>query len=260
MDEGFIVDLESSSDRQGADCLLHAPSFGKENEPLCELRPLDHLDNTLQSILYAVDELSLVASVDDNRPDPRTESNQPSSERKTTVLVLNVSRRDIDCEKTAIGVDGEMSLAAQHLLRGVVATVSVGSVAFDRLRVDDRQGWTGFTPSLFPVGHHEKVIDLLDMAPIGQEPPKVVADARRRQVLRHGVPRNAISLDIPDAVDDLTERMHARSTGTLGHRQHRLQELPLFVVQIARISLMTTIVLFPVLFVPHRPAHEISDQ
>ena len=39
MEQGFIIDLETARDREGADGLLDFPSFGQEHEALGEVRP-----------------------------------------------------------------------------------------------------------------------------------------------------------------------------------------------------------------------------
>ena len=95
MDEGRVVDLRSSPECQRTDCRLNAPTFGKENEALAERGSFDDLDNALKPVLYTIDELALVASIHDNRPNPRAKANEPSSQREPTILILNVGRCDI---------------------------------------------------------------------------------------------------------------------------------------------------------------------
>ena len=130
MNEGLIIDLQSPPDHQRTDCLLNAPPFGEKDESFGELRAFYDLDNVLKPILYTVDEPSLVPSIDDDRLNSRAEADKSPSKWERTVLILNISRCNIHGEKASVNIDCKMSLAAQHLFRGVVAPISVGSVAF----------------------------------------------------------------------------------------------------------------------------------
>src|ERR1700733_7554311 len=111
-----------------------------------------------------------------------------------------------------------MSFAAQHFLSGVIASLALRSVAFDRLCIDDRQRRASLAAVLLPIGHHQMVVDPLHMAAIGQEPPIVIADARRWQILRHRVPRDAVAQDVPDPVHYLPQRITPWPTLTLRNR------------------------------------------
>jgi hypothetical protein len=150
-----------------------------------------------------------------------------------------------------------MAFAAKHFLARVIATLALRRIAFDRLRIDDGQGRTGAAPRLFPVRHHQMMIDPLHVPAIGQQPPIIVADARRRQVLRHCIPGYAIAQDITDAIHDLAKQMPTRTAGIFGNRQKRFQNGPLFVRQITGISLAAPVIPPAVLL---RPNHRIIRQ
>src|SRR5919205_3965462 len=96
-------------------------------------------------------------------------------------------------------------------------------------------------------------VDALHVPAVGQEPPVVIADALRRQVLGQGVPGNTIALDIADAVDDLAKHMYARPPTSLCHGQERLQNGPFRIGEITGISLAATIVARPIFI---RPDHD----
>jgi hypothetical protein len=85
-----------------------------------------------------------------------------------------------------------MAFAAKHFLARIVTTLALWRIAFDRLRINDGQGRTGVAPSLFPVRHHQMMIDPLHMTAVGQQPPIIIADARRLAesfgMASHGMP------------------------------------------------------------------------
>jgi hypothetical protein len=93
-------------------------------------------------------------------------------------------------------------------------------------------------PGLLAVGHDEMVVDALQMAAIGQQPPVVGADAVRRQVFRQGVPG--------DAVQDFPKHMLAGTPASLRDGQQRLENSPFRVGEVTRISLAPTIVARPI--------------
>src|SRR3712207_6826393 len=72
--------------------------------------------------------------------------------------------------------------------RAGAAPLALRRIALHGLAVDDRQGRTGLAPGLLAVGHDEMMVDPLHVSAVGQEPPIVVADAVRREVLGQGIP------------------------------------------------------------------------
>ena len=193
MEKGFIIELKPAQDRQRPDGLLDFPSFGQEHEAFGEIGSFDDLDGTICGRLDGLYEECLVTAIDDDGLDPWTQAHQPLHQRDSAVLVLDVGGGDRHGKQAAAAVHRDMSFAAQHFLAGVISPLALRRVAFDRLRIDDGHGRTGLAPRLFPIRHHQMMVDPLHVTAIGQEPPVVVADARRRQVLGHGVPRDAIA-------------------------------------------------------------------
>jgi hypothetical protein len=73
----------------------------------------------------------------------------------------------------------------------------------------------------------------------------------RRQIARQQTPRTARSHHIKNAIDDLTHRPGARPSRALCHRQARLDHSPLFICQIALVSVGLTDMLLSGSWGPH---------
>lgn len=164
---------------------------------------------------------------------------------------LYVGRRDPHGQQAPAAVHGNVALAPPHLLGRIVAALTLGRVALDRLGVDDRERWAGLAACPLAVQDDQVMVDLLHVAAVTEQAPVVVAQARRRQVPRHGVPRYAVAQDVADAVHDLMQRMTPRPPALLRDRQQRLQDRPFFVGEIAEISPLTTVILPSVLSHPN---------
>src|SRR3712207_6330277 len=95
------------------------------------------------------------------------------------------------------------------------APLALRRVALHGLGIDDHQRRAGLAPGPLTVGHNEMMVDPLHVPAVAQEAPIIVADAVRGQVLGQGVPRDAVALNIADAVHDLPKDMHARTPTSL---------------------------------------------
>lgn len=269
MDECLVIDLKAASNRQSTNALFHSPALREKDKTFGKLRPLDDLDHPIGRCLDRLKEAVLVAAINHHGLDPGAQPHQALHERNPAVLVLDVRSRHPHGQQATVNVDGHVPLAAHDLLGSIVAPFPLRRVALDRLSIDDGQGWAGFSPSFLTVGHDEMMVDPFQVPTVGQQPPVVVADAPRREVLGQGVPRDAIALNIPNAVHGLAQHMGAWTPPPFGNRQERLQDHPLLVREVTGVSLATTVIARPILDGPHQgkliqqfrtKAHATPDQ
>ena len=107
---------------------------------------------------------------------------------------------------------------------------------FGALTVDDRGGWARFPALALARGDIERMVDALQGAvPIPQHEVQMSC-ALRRQVLRQRLPLATRREHIEDCVENLANIHLAPTAATLGRRDHRLDQRPFGIRQIARIS------------------------
>ena len=167
---------------------------------------------------------------------------QAFDQRDSTILILHIRPRDFDREQPAIDVHRDVAFAANNLLSGIIAAFTVWCIAFDRLGINDGQCGAGLAARLLAVHHDQLVVDPLHVSAIGQQAPIVIANARRGQVLRHRVPRDAITQDVADAVHDFTQCMSSGTPLARRYRKKWLDDCPLLIGHITWVSLTPSII------------------
>ena len=107
---------------------------------------------------------------------------------------------------------------------------------FGALTVDDRGGWARLPAFLFARGDIERVVDALQRTiPIPQHEVRV-RRALRRQVLRQRLPLATGRQHVEDGVENLANIHLTPPAAALGRRDHRFDQRPFGIAQIARIS------------------------
>jgi hypothetical protein len=107
---------------------------------------------------------------------------------------------------------------------------------FGALTVDDRGSWAGFPALALACGDIECVVDALQCSvPIPQHEVRM-RRAFRRQVLRQRLPLATSREHVEDCVENLANVHLAPTAAALGRRDHRLNQHPFGIRQIARIS------------------------
>ena len=122
---------------------------------------------------------------------------------------------------------------------------------FGALTVDDRGGWARFPALALARGDIERMVDALQGAvPIPQHEVRMRC-ALRRQVLRQRLPLATRREHIEDCVENLANIHLAPTAATLGWRDHRLDQRPFGIRQIARISQTAPLCGAPMFRFPH---------
>jgi len=123
---------------------------------------------------------------------------------------------------------------------------------FGALTVDDRGGWARFPALALARGDIERMVDALQRAvPIPQHEVRMRCTLRR-QVLRQRLPLATRREHIEDCVENLANIHLAPTAATLGRRDHRLDQRPFGIRQIARVSQAASIRRAAVFGFPHR--------
>src|SRR5271154_6992909 len=104
------------------------------------------------------------------------------------------------------------------------------------LAVDDRRRRARFAPGPLARLDVERVMDALQRAVPIPQAKVVVRRALRRQILGQSLPLAAGRQHIEDGVQDFADVHLAPSTATLGRRDHRLDQPPFGIRQVAGIS------------------------
>ena len=120
------------------------------------------------------------------------------------------------------------------------------------LAVDDRGGGARLASFALARGDIKRMVEALQRAvPIPQR-EVVMRRALRRQVLRQGLPLAASREHVENRVQDLADVDIARPAAALGRRDHRLDQRPLGVAQVAWIKQATAIRRATTFRLPHR--------
>src|SRR5271165_5439191 len=124
------------------------------------------------------------------------------------------------------------------------------------LAVNDASRGAGRSIGLFPALLIEFEMDVVQRSVILPALEIAVQRASRRQVLGDVSPLASGAQDIHDAVEDLPHVDLASPAATLGGWDHPLDQGPLVVGQITRVTQLVPVVPLPVLGIPHEAPRE----
>ena len=149
--------------------------------------------------------------------------------------VGDVGGRQIDHQKTAVGVDRDVALATHDLLARVVSPC-FSFRSFDRLAVDDAAGWARFASHALSVEHQRDIVDRLKHEPTDKSAKPPIDRLPRREIIRQHPPSPARTGHVADRVQHLPQidldrppslrctrkqgliRAHSSSVKSLGYR------------------------------------------
>ena len=115
-------------------------------------------------------------------------------------------------------LDEGMAIAASDLLAGVVSARPAGFVCFYAPAVDDAGARKGRPTAAFAIDHQQCMMQRLEHAAIPPSRKPAIGRALGRKVARHDPPGNAVSHDVENRVDDLTQRLGERPARPLRRR------------------------------------------
>ena len=178
------------------------------------------------------------------------------------VAILHVGGMDDDAQQQAACIDEDVALAPRDLLARIEALRVERSPPFLRslgaLAVDHRRRWARLAP--FPVAyrHIERVVDALERAVPVPQHEVVMCRRLRRQVLGQRRPLAARPKNIEDPALSTSRTFTSRGRPPR-RRDHWLDQRPLRIRQIARVTQAAPCGGLPVFRRPHRaPLQNVS--
>src|SRR5215213_3846254 len=132
-----------------------------------------------------------------------------------------------------------MALPARDSLAGVVATGGAAAPRrLDALTVEDGRRGLRLAPRGLPHPRAEAVVEAAPEAAVAPL-PEVAVDGRPRRVLTRQVPPGAArAVKIKDGVEHQPHVSGAGTTAALGGREHRFDNMPLSVGEVAGVELV----------------------
>lgn len=129
VDPGFVVADEASPSHHPSEGLLDDPSSRQNFEALLAVDAAHHFDDEVE-IGGLVHELAaIINAVSEQVLDPRPSFANGLQHRLCAGTIGDTDRREVYQQQPAIGVDGDMALAADDLLAVVEAALRAGEPA-----------------------------------------------------------------------------------------------------------------------------------
>ena len=148
--------------------------------------------------------------------------------------VGDVGGRQIDHQKTAVGVDRDVALATHDPLARIVSPC-FSFWSFDRLAVDNASGWACFASHALSVEHQRDVVDRLKQEPTDKSAKPPIDRLPRREIIRQHPPSPARTGHVADCVQHLPQIDLDRSPSRRCAGKKGLNPRPFLVGQVARI-------------------------
>jgi hypothetical protein len=191
------------------------------------------------------DTLCVVRRIGEDPLDEGEAGSRCLEERPGAIAVLNGGGMGVEHERTSIGIDKCMALAAFDLLTSVVAAGTAGFRGLDALTIEHARARTGLAPNALAVEHQQVMIDRLQKSIVSQSDEPAVDRASRWEMPWQHAPGTARTKNIEDRVHELAQRPCARATRRGCRRKQRLQHIPLRVGHVASIAQVLTAMLQP---------------
>lgn len=156
--------------------------------------------------------------------------------RHNAVAILDTGGLRVEHEAAPLRVHHDLSLAALHLLGGIIAARAATLGCLHAPAVENSRARRRVAPDAFTVSHDQVMIDPHEHA--GITPAGEVAEHRAlwRQVLGRQPPGNATTQNVEDPAEDFPHRPDRWPTAAGGIGQQRSDDRPLGIRQIGFIS------------------------
>ena len=152
------------------------------------------------------------------------------------LAVGDVGGRQIDHEKAAVSVDGDVPLSPDDLFGGVV-TPCLRVRSLDRPTIDDSRRRAGLAPVALAVEHEFDVVYRLNQKAARQLAKPPVDRTPVAEMNGKHSPTAARAHEKPGGVHHLAELDFPRTASVPGIGHQRREPLPLFIRQIRRVTL-----------------------
>ncbi len=157
----LVVSHEASPAHHPSEGSLYDPSTGQDMEALGAFDPADHLDDEVEEGGLVHQRSPIIGAVGKEMFDPGPALADRVENRLAAGRVRDVRRRQIDQKQPAIGIYGNVTLAADDLL-GRVEAARLGRRGLDRLAVYHGGRGARLSPRTLAV-HHQPLELLSDL-------------------------------------------------------------------------------------------------
>jgi hypothetical protein len=236
VDAFLVVTHETPPPRHPSERSLNDPSTRDDLEAHGGVGSLDDLDGEIPEGGLVHELGAVIGSVGEQMLQPRPALAHTVQDHLSPGAVGNVGGRQVDHQKTAIGVDRDVALATHDLLAGVVSPC-FRFRSFDRLAVDDAPGWARLASDALSVEHQRDVVDRLKHEPTHESSKPPIDRLPGREVIRQHPPSPARTRHVADRVQHLPQIDLDRAPRLRRARKKRLNPHPFLVGQVARIPL-----------------------
>ncbi len=232
----FIVTYQTSPAHHPTERALDHPTAWQWRKAVLTGQAAHNLDHKVEERRLVEQLAPIVRAVGEQMPDPRPALLEGIKHCQRAARVGDIGRRQAHHQQSAIGIDGDVTLAAVDPFGRVVATAR-RTGRLDGLAVDHGSSRLLITPLRLSIKHQRQIVDNLKQKAAYQTPKPPVNRLPRWKVGGQHAPLTARPHQIADGVEDFAQIGDAMTTPQGGLGQQRSDEFPLRVRQVARVTL-----------------------
>ena len=235
----FIILAQPPRATQPSERSLHHPSASQRNESPFSAGPHYHR-YPVASLVYAKPSIQfaiLIFAVALDRFQARMFFTGHLFEQQlSSTSIIHVGCGDDDGEQQPHGIDDDMALAAPNLLAAVDPDFLTTARGLDRLTIDGGDPRVRFAVSAATHPHTQRSEDSVPGAIACPGLEIVVHRLPGREIMRQGSPTTAFAVEVANGVDHAANIGFPRPTTRASFGYPRLDDLPLGVRQVRRIT------------------------
>ena len=236
VDALFVVAHEAAPAGHPGERALDDPSTRDDFEAHGGVGSLDDLDGEIPEGGFVHELGAIIGPIGEQMLQPRPALAHTVQDHLSPGAVGDVGGRQIDHQKTAVGVDRDVALATHDLLARVVSPC-FSFRSFDRLAVDDAAGWARFASHALSVEHQRDIVDRLKHEPTDKSAKPPIDRLPRREIIRQHPPSPARTGHVADRVQHLPQIDLDRPPSLRCTRKQGLNPRPFLIGQVTRIPL-----------------------